>query len=55
MGELTSALDSLAAEDLKPMFGPQLLERLGDLLVVQNRIAAEVTRTVRECELTQAR
>ncbi len=54
MGELTSALDALAAEDLKPMFGPQLLERLGDLLVIQNRIAAEVIRTVRECELTQA-
>ena len=54
MGELTSALDSLAADDLKSMFGAQLLDRLGELLVIQNRIAAEVTRTVRECELTQA-
>jgi hypothetical protein len=54
MGELQSALDALAAEDLKPMFGPQLLDRLRPLLQAQNRIAAEVTRTVRECELTQA-
>jgi hypothetical protein len=54
MGELQSALDALAAEDLKPMFGPQLLERLAPLLQAQNRIAAEVVRTVRECELTQA-
>ena len=36
------------------MFGPQLLDRLRELLVVQNRVAVEVTRTVRECELTQA-
>src|SRR4051812_988046 len=54
MGELQSALDALAAEDLTPMFGQQLLERLGPLLVSLNRIAAEVTRTVRECELTGA-
>src|SRR3978361_1251159 len=54
VGELQSALDALAAEDLKSMFGPQLLERLGPLLVLQNRVAAEVARTVRECELTGA-
>jgi hypothetical protein len=54
MGELQSALDSLAAEDLKSMFGPQLLDRLAPLLQAQNRIAAEIARTVRECELTQA-
>ena len=54
MGELQSALDSLAGEDLKPMFGPQLLDRLAPLLQAQNRIAAEVARTVRECELTGA-
>ena len=29
VGELQSALDALAAEDLTPLFGPQLLERLG--------------------------
>jgi hypothetical protein len=54
MGELRSALDALAAEDLKPMFGPQLLDRLAPLLQAQNRIAAEIIRTVRECELTGA-
>jgi hypothetical protein len=54
VGELQSSLDALAVEDLKPLFGPQLLERLGPLLVAQNRIAAEVASTVRECELTGA-
>src|SRR3954467_55459 len=54
VGELQSAMDALAAEDLRPMFGPQLLERLRPLLVAQNRIAAEIARTVRECELTGA-
>jgi hypothetical protein len=51
---LSSTLDSLAADDLHAMFGPQLLDRLGELLREQNRLVAEVTRTVRECELTQA-
>ena len=54
MGELRSAVDALAVEDLEPLFGPQLLERLKPLLVAQNRIAAEIARTVRECELTGA-
>ena len=48
MGELQSAVDALAAEDLKPLFGPQLLDRLGPLLVLQNRPPAEIVRTVRE-------
>jgi hypothetical protein len=54
VGKLQSALDALAAEDLKPMLGPQLLDRLATLVRAQNRIAAEVARTVRECELTGA-
>src|SRR4051812_38286799 len=54
MGELGSTLDALAADDLPAMFGPQLLERLGDLLQAQNRLAAEVARTVRQCELAGA-
>ena len=54
MGELTSALDALAAEDLKSMFGPGLLDRAAMLLAARNQIEAELTRTVRECELTQA-
>ena len=54
MGELQSALDALAAEDLTSMVGSQLLERLGPLLVDLNRLTAEVTRTVRACERTGA-
>src|SRR3954468_1627843 len=54
MGELQSAMDALGAEDLTPLFGPALLDRLRELLVLQNRIAAEVTRTVRAGELTGA-
>jgi hypothetical protein len=54
VGESSSGLDSLAADDLHAMFGPQLLDRLDELLRQQNRLAAEVIRTVRECERTQA-
>ncbi|RBY77174.1 endonuclease [Geodermatophilus sp. TF02-6] len=50
MDELQAALDALAAEDLSPLFGPALLDRLRPLLMAQNRIAAEIARTVRECE-----
>jgi len=52
--ELLAALDGLAAEDLSPLFGPALLERLRPLLTVQNRLAAEIARTVRECEVSGA-
>jgi hypothetical protein len=52
--ELLAALDALAAEDLTPLFGSALLDRLRPLLVVQNRLAAEVARTVRECEVSGA-
>src|SRR3954447_21440829 len=54
MGEMASTLDALAADYLPAMFGPQLLERLGELLQAQNRLAAEVARTVRQCELADA-
>jgi hypothetical protein len=54
MGELASTLDALTVDDLPAMFGPQLLERLGELLKAQNRLAAEVARTVRQCELADA-
>jgi hypothetical protein len=53
VGESSSRLDSLAADDLHAMFGPQLLDRLDEWLRQQNRLAA-VIRTVRECERTQA-
>ncbi len=54
MGELSSALDALAADDLHAMFGPALLDRTAQLLVAYNRIEAELTRTVREADLTDA-
>jgi hypothetical protein len=50
--ELLAALDTLSTEDLTPLFGPALLDRLRPLLVAQNRLAAEVARTVRECEVS---
>jgi hypothetical protein len=52
--DLASALDTLADEDLHALFGPALLDRLGTLVAAANRLSAEVTRTVRECDLTQA-
>ena len=54
MDELLAGLDALAAEDLAPLFGPALLDRLRPLLVAQNRLAAEVARTVREAEVSGA-
>ena len=54
MGELMWALDTLAAEDLHPLFGPALLDRTAMLLAAANRIMAELTRTVREADLVQA-
>ncbi len=54
MDQLTAALDGLAAEDLAPLSGPRLLDRLRPLLAAQNRLAAEVARTVREAELSGA-
>src|SRR5918995_4351569 len=52
--ELQAALDALAGDDLSPLFGPALLDRLRPLLVAQNRLAAEIARTVRECEVSGA-
>ena len=54
MDELFASLDALAAEDLTPLFGPALLERLRPLLAAQNRIAAELARTVAEAEVSAA-
>ncbi len=54
MQQLLASLDALAAEDLAPLFGPALLERLRPLLVAQNRPAAEVAGTVREAEVSGA-
>ena len=54
LADLESALDRLAGEDLKSIFGPQVLDRTRQLLRAQNRLDAQVARTVREGELTQA-
>ncbi len=54
MDELSSVLDSLGGEELSGRFGSQLLPRLRGLLAARNRLDAEIARTVRECELTQA-
>ena len=54
VADLERALDRLAAEDLKGMFGPQVIDRARSLLSLKNRLDAELARTVREGELTQA-
>ncbi len=54
MDELLAALEALAAEDLSPAFGPQLLDRERFLLAAVNRLTAELARTTRQCELAQA-
>ncbi|SET72914.1 HNH endonuclease signature motif containing protein [Geodermatophilus poikilotrophus] len=54
MEQLLAAVDALAAENLGPLFGPALLDRLSSLLAAQNRLAAEVARTVREAEVSGA-
>ena len=54
MGELASALDALAAEDLFSLTAPGVLDRNRDLVRARNRIDAELARTARHAELTQA-
>src|SRR5215212_10615909 len=54
LADLESALERLAAEDTKAMFGPQVLDRTRRLLRAQNRLDAQVARHVRGGEVTQA-
>src|SRR4051812_14260769 len=54
MGELESALDALAADDLHAFPAGAVLDRVAVLVAVQNRIAAELARTVQHGELIQA-
>ncbi|MGY1841981.1 DUF222 domain-containing protein [Modestobacter sp. SYSU DS0875] len=54
MSELQSALDALAADDLQAFGDGELLDRVGELVRLQNRAAAELARTVRACELAQS-
>ncbi|WP_199583134.1 HNH endonuclease signature motif containing protein [Blastococcus sp. TF02-9] len=51
---LAGALSALAGQDLKGSFGPAVIERAGALVIAKNRLDAELARTVREGELTQA-
>src|SRR3954467_12665783 len=51
---LRPVLAELSAEDLKGMFGPQVLDRTVALLAAKNMLDAELARTVREGELPQA-
>ena len=54
MGELRSALDALAAEDVDGMFGPHVVDSLRELLPALDRLTAEVVRRVRAGEVTGA-
>jgi hypothetical protein len=54
VGELQSALVALAVDDLHTMVAPQLLDRTAELVRARNRIDAELARTVRIADLTQA-
>jgi hypothetical protein len=54
MGEFASALDDFLAADLHAMVAPQLLDRTAELVRARNRIDAELARTVRVADLTQA-
>ncbi len=51
---LRGALEALAGQDLKGLFVSAVIERTGALVVAKNRLDAELARTVREGELTQA-
>src|SRR4051812_42419119 len=54
IADLEHALERLANQDLKGMFGPQVLDHARRLLTAKNRLDAQLSRTVREGELTQA-
>jgi hypothetical protein len=54
LADLERALDRVAGQDLKAMFGPQVLDLARRLLTAKNRLDAQLARTVREGELTQA-
>jgi hypothetical protein len=54
VGELASAIDLPAADDLPGLPAPALLDRLAGLLREHNRMAAEIARTVRACETAGA-
>lgn len=54
MGEVQSALDALAVEDLHALTDVEVLDRTRDLVVLANRVQAELIRTVRHADATSA-
>ncbi|WP_344690665.1 DUF222 domain-containing protein, partial [Blastococcus jejuensis] len=54
MGELASALDALAADDLHALPAGAQLDRVADLVQLRNRVDAEIARSVRVAETTLA-
>ncbi len=54
MGELASALDALATDDLDALPLAEQLHRIRTLVAAQNRIAALLTRAVRRAEVNSA-
>src|SRR5688572_26287704 len=54
MGELQSALDALAGDDLRSLAPRQQLDRITELLEARNRLDAQLARSVRAAELQQA-
>ena len=54
MGELQSALDALAADDVRALAPRQQLDEISALLEARNRIDAQLARRVRAAELQQA-
>jgi hypothetical protein len=54
VGELQSALDALAADDLYPLPAPDLLDSVRELVAVRNRIDAELARRIRRMDLPDA-
>jgi Domain of unknown function (DUF222) len=54
MGELQSALDALAADDVRSLAPRQQLDRITEILEARNRLDAQLARSVRAAELQQA-
>src|SRR5436190_1536123 len=54
MGELRSALDALAADDVHSLAPRQQLDRIAEILEARNRLDAQLARSVRAAELQQA-
>jgi hypothetical protein len=54
VGELPWALEPLDTDDLCAMGAAELLDRVRELVALQNRVTAELARTVRRAELAQA-